>query len=93
MKVRGGDYDGKKDLRTISFLSICISNYYILDILQVKLDRANCLLLSLFTQIKGVPADYAIEYFRRTMALHMATNGEYYRVSDIKYSLTYHTSL
>ena len=52
-----------------------IHNHF--PLLQITLDRANCMLLSFLSQIQSVPKDYSITYIRRWMAIHMANNVDY----------------
>ena len=41
------------------------------------------MLLSIFSQLQGVPPDYSCEYFRRAMAFHVASDPEAYQVTII----------
>ena len=60
-------------------------------ILQVNLDRANCMLLSILAQIKEVPHNFNVDLFRRWMIVYFLRNVHYYMVTNVlaKFILSY----
>ena len=48
---------------------------------QILYDRGNCLILSVISQINGLPENYSCDDIRRCMAIHFTRNIETFYVS------------
>ena len=68
-------------------------NHFLCFFKQITLDRANCLLLAVLSQVKGVPKDYSVTYLRRWMAIHLAKNVDYLWVKFFTYSIHLYTGI
>ena len=58
----------------------CILIYKKSLLLQVTNSKANCAIMSVLSQVQGVPDDYSATYMRGWMVIHMARNSQKYAV-------------